>query len=311
MIFSAILAFFIPFQLFLFSYAVLGPLHYLTEIAWLNERHYFTKSKFDFLLLLAGGIVLFGMNLFEGNHFIPLAASIMFFAFFSSLIMVTVKSVPARTALFLFTALVSLLVKGSSIIFALFAILLPTIIHVFFFTGCFILYGALRSKSRAGFLSVLVFIACFLILFFLTVDVHTLTLSSYVADAYKSFESVNLEIMNLLNINNPNVQYAIYASAAGLSIMRFIAFAYTYHYLNWFSKTKVIRWHEVPKRELQSIFVIWIASVVLYIYNYSLGLFALFFLSLLHVLLEFPLDHNTFIGIYKETKKLVTRNANI
>src|SRR5581483_8768885 len=34
-----------PFQLFLFSYIVLGPLHYLTEINWLDKQNYFLRAK--------------------------------------------------------------------------------------------------------------------------------------------------------------------------------------------------------------------------------------------------------------------------
>lgn len=51
MILSCIIAFFLPFELFLFSYAVLGPLHYLTEISWLHKRNYFSPGKSDYLLL--------------------------------------------------------------------------------------------------------------------------------------------------------------------------------------------------------------------------------------------------------------------
>src|SRR5687767_4684915 len=51
-IFSCIVAFFIPFELFLFSYAILGPLHYLTEIGWLHKKNYFTKGKYDFIFLV-------------------------------------------------------------------------------------------------------------------------------------------------------------------------------------------------------------------------------------------------------------------
>ena len=32
------LAFLFPFRLFLVAYAIIGPLHYLTEINWLNEN---------------------------------------------------------------------------------------------------------------------------------------------------------------------------------------------------------------------------------------------------------------------------------
>src|SRR3979409_776275 len=42
MVVACILAYLIPFHVFLFAYAVLGPLHYLTEISWLHDRNYFT-----------------------------------------------------------------------------------------------------------------------------------------------------------------------------------------------------------------------------------------------------------------------------
>src|SRR5437016_6706300 len=45
MIVSCILAYITPFELFLFAYAVLGPLHYLTEISWLHDRKYFVEAK--------------------------------------------------------------------------------------------------------------------------------------------------------------------------------------------------------------------------------------------------------------------------
>src|SRR5438552_16744405 len=45
MIVSCLLSYIFPFELFLSSYAVLGPLHYLTEISWLHERNYFTESQ--------------------------------------------------------------------------------------------------------------------------------------------------------------------------------------------------------------------------------------------------------------------------
>ncbi len=31
----------LPFELFLFAYAVLGPIHYLSEIAWLEKKNFF------------------------------------------------------------------------------------------------------------------------------------------------------------------------------------------------------------------------------------------------------------------------------
>ena len=51
------LAYAFPFELFLFSYAVLGPLHYLTEINWLEKKNYFLKNPSDkktYLLMVIG-----------------------------------------------------------------------------------------------------------------------------------------------------------------------------------------------------------------------------------------------------------------
>ena len=87
--------------------------------------------------------------------------------------------------------------------------------------------------------------------------------------------------------------------------MRFIAFAYLYHYLNWFSKTEVIRWHKVPKVRFIAVVVLWLAACGFYLYDYSLGLSVLFFLSFTHVLLEFPLNIVSIIGIGKEGVSIV------
>jgi hypothetical protein len=51
--------------------------------------------------------------------------------------------------------------------------------------------------------------------------------------------------------------------------------------------------------------LLWLASIGLYAYDYSVGLKWLFFLSFTHVLLEFPLNHVTFINIGREVKDIV------
>ena len=69
-----------------------------------------------------------------------------------------------------------------------------------------------------------------------------------------------------------------------------LSFTYTYHYLNWFIKERVINWHKIPKLRLLTILAISVAATGLYLYDYGLGLTVLFSLSLLHVVLEFPLN---------------------
>ena len=72
------------------------------------------------------------------------------------------------------------------------------------------------------------------------------------------------------------------------------------HCLNWFSKTSIIKWHEVPRSRWIGVVVMWVSSVGLYGYNYELGLYWLLFLSFLHVFLEFPLNWHSFFGIGRE-----------
>src|SRR5690606_15429220 len=78
------------------------------------------------------------------------------------------------------------------------------------------------------------------------------------------------------------------------SLIGFIAFAYTYHYLNWFIKVRIIGWHRAAGKRLPLLLVIDACSVLAYALDYRLGLMLLLFLSFLHVLLEFPLNLRTF-----------------
>jgi hypothetical protein len=81
--------------------------------------------------------------------------------------------------------------------------------------------------------------------------------------------------------------------------LRLIAFAYLYHYLNWFSKTSIIKWHEITQSRAVAILGLWLAGGLVYLYDYRLGLGLFYILSMLHVFLEFPLNHQTFVDIGK------------
>src|SRR3989442_13654470 len=78
-----------PFELFLLAYALLGPLHYLTEISWLHDKRYFTKGKHDYLLLVFVGVVvtIASLNLIPGVPY-ALTVAITYIAFGSALIFV-------------------------------------------------------------------------------------------------------------------------------------------------------------------------------------------------------------------------------
>ncbi|MBI3511987.1 MAG: hypothetical protein HY064_15115 [Bacteroidetes bacterium] len=305
-------AYFIPFELFLFSYAILGPAHYLTEISWLHERNYFSKGKRDYIFLGVAGIILFMLiyvnphiNIFDKETNNHLTTAVVYIAFAASLAMVLLKKAIQRFIAFIFIAATASLTSSMSAIL-FFSVFLPTIIHVYLFTGLFMLYGALKGRSRSGYLSCLILFIVPVIFIYLTPP--SFGISSYALQHYRMFQAVNIEAMKLFNIDvfhsyKPQVN-AVYLSNTGLIVMRFIAFAYTYHYLNWFSKTSVIKWHNVPKKRLIVIGILWAASVGFYLYDYTIGFNVLFLLSFLHVFLEFPLNHTSFIGIFQETRSI-------
>ncbi len=306
LILSCILAFLMPFELFLFAYGVLGPLHYLTEISWLHDKNYYSTDKRDAILLVIISLVL---TIVTMKNYLGLADldveykyinRIIFIAFASSLFFAFIRN---NLYKIIGVCVVILLSAISDRLILLFSVFLPTLIHVFVFTSFFMLYGALKSKSKPGYVSVALHIIIPFILFYALPAKHFVAVTEYGKTAYQEFQALNTTIIMLLNDNRPgdgDLMQQVFNSSTGIAIMRFIAFAYTYHYLNWFSKTKVIRWHEIPKSRSIFIVVLWVISIVLYAVDYSLGFKWLFLLSFMHVMLEFPLNYISFVGIFKE-----------
>ena len=419
MLITAVLAYFFPFETFLLAYAYLGPLHYLTEISWLHDRNYYAKGKYDFVVLLLVGILLsyaafakdFGVSVEVYDYFVKmnLFDKLLVFALFSAVLFALVKNLIVKIVAILF---LYVFVSGwlspdnatsnaeSTTVFALTS-LVPTLIHVYLFTGLFMLFGSLKTRSVSGMWQMVGFVTVPLLLVFaLPVDPKA-PISEFGKNAHYAkgdgFYATNISIMdhfNLINdpvytnadfvsfvkkkdfkdanaqynfitkenlnglvdslskipnkaylINkqplNPNFQvdnilllfskegmldeyqmkpipaklftgfslekYAsiVYNSTIGIMLMRFIAFAYLYHYLNWFSKTEIIRWHQVPKLRFAAVILLWVVASVFYAYDYSLGLSLLFFLSFSHVLLEFPLNIISIVGIGKESMSIM------
>ena len=396
MFLSAIGAFFLPFEVFLFAYAFLGPLHYLTEISWLHDRNYFSKGKYDFIVLVVIGVLLsyaafakdFGVNTDFYDAFVEanLFDKLLVLALFSAILFALVENLFVKiiSILFLFVFISGWLSpernadnNASTTVFALTS-LLPTLIHVYVFTGLFMLYGALKSRSKTGLISVATFIIIPIILVFYTpvnpktnflsdfgkkayyadgdgifytnvsildhfklIDEPLLTNKQYldsvvnkksadnqipVAERARITDSLKNKLAENFIVPNQESEYynkpipvkfaipintkdyywnSIFFSTFGIMLMRFIAFAYLYHYLNWFSKTEVIRWHKVPKIRFALVIGLWLTACGLYAYDYALGLSFLFFLSFSHVLLEFPLNIVSIVGIGKETLSIL------
>lgn len=310
MLISLAVAYILPFELFLFSYAVLGPLHYLTEISWLDNKNYFVKSKNDiWLLILLVVFITIGLfnSKFKSNIVI---GSILFSGFTYALIILFVDNFGIKLIMAFITFAISLVFHfdKNPTFFLLFAVWLPTIIHVYLFTGAFILFGALKSRSTSGIISLIVFIACAFTFFIFMPENFGIPVTDYGKQSYHLFRALNTSLYRLFGFGELQANDAtLFLGQKAIAVMRFIAFAYTYHYLNWFSKTNVIKWNQISKKRMTIILVLWLLSVGLYAFNYKVGFYTLFLLSMLHVLLEFPLNHHTFIGIGKEIKAIVKK----
>lgn len=320
MIASAAAAFVLPFELFLFSYAVLGPLHYLTEISWLNDRKFFCNHKWDWIPIAAICILFFlGSEPVLGEHHIVFfnthASDLVLFTFGLALIFILTKSLKARLlgtmALLIVTALLHNPEQSpKNIPLVIFLIFIPTLIHVFIFTAAFILFGALKSKSVSGYISFGVLLLCAASFWLIRPDTSGYVVSEYVRNSYEFFASVNYVVLNLLDVK-PIAGFDFFNHPANVALTRFIGFAYTYHYLNWFSKTSIIKWHEVSWPRMAVVVAVWIVSVGLYAWDYALGFKWLLFLSMAHVMLEFPLNHRSFIGIGQELWSRVSPGSGV
>lgn len=312
MLVSCAVALFLPFELFLFAYAVLGPAHYLTEISWLQKRQFFTPRKYDpWLLALLAVLVIVPITATAnfGDQERSQAAAYTFIAFGAALLLILTDKLLFRIlGLIPIVALAFLVLSPVGTFGLLVGVFIPTLIHVYLFTGFFMIYGALKERSVTGYIAFAVFLACPALFLFLNPDAWKP--SAYVVISYwNNFSFLNMAILGIEFPRTVSEARAamdqVFTSGVGRTVMRFIAFAYTYHYLNWFSKTSIIKWHEVGTPRLVAVTAIWIGSIGLYLYNYTLGFKFLFCLSLIHVYLEFPLNHISILGTGRELRSIL------
>ena len=316
-IISLALAYYLPFELFLFSYAVLGPLHYATEISWLDRKKYFIHTKkwvVIFLLFCLINSIPSLLNLpfldeINKIAFIKkIGVSILFYqnnivlvTFLLSIGLIYIQKLKTILIYLFFCIAVSNFILNqfpfASIMVGVF---LPTIIHVYLFTLLFMIFGNLNSKSKSGSIAIILMILCPFVIAFLSINPETYKFSTTIQQNYtdSGMTTLNYYISQLFDSVNQGEFRLV--STLGIKIQIFVAFCYTYHYLNWFSKTSIIGWNKnISKTRIVVILIIWISSVFLYWYNYKVGLTALFFLSMLHVFLEFPLNITTIKAIIK------------
>lgn len=316
---SAAVAFVLPFETFLLAYAVLGPLHYLTQIGWLHERQYFTRQRRDWVPLVGAAVVVTALAMLTlgdpaWQPAYEWAPDLLLWSLAWALVAAVTGDRVLRTAGALVAAAGVFLLHGTALTTVFAMLWLPTLVHVFAFTGLFVLYGTLKNRSGTGWLSLAVFFGCGAATLLLPVGDLGYEASAYVHDAYTgTMGNMHARLLDTsglaAGVAEPAAggMFAPFPSLAAMlrddvsvQLGRFIAFAYTYHYLNWFSKTSVIRWHHVPRARLGAAVLVWLGSVALYVADFEVGLRWLFLLSLLHVVLEFPLDWQTLLAIPRE-----------
>lgn len=310
---SAFLAFTLPYPVFLVAYACLGPLHYLTEINWAQKKSFFLPWKGWILAAIALSIliilpkILIAIPPGDVTFTSPL---ISFVRQYSNSFLLTAFLLAMGLQLRLSGYKLLLLVFGSFCIslalsqvplyILIFGVLLPTLIHVYLFTLIFMLSGALRLPTTPGLVNVAAMLFIPLIIIALPVNPSSYLMPESMKSIFleNEFHRLIVALKGLLGLDN--AQSFFFYEHAEWKLQIFIAFAYTYHYLNWFSKTTVIKWHNAltPSRTI-GIAVLWIISVSLFWNDYRTGFLALLGLSILHVIVEFPINIQSVQSIFR------------
>ncbi|MFT7155209.1 MAG: hypothetical protein ACI8Q1_000210 [Parvicella sp.] len=306
MLLSLLLAIMFPFKTFLYSFAILGPLHYLTEINWLDEKKYFTSQSNHFKKIAVAATIIFILPFVLKKEFFQIIANTTLLSMIGLSIGLSIwrKIFPSLLLMLVFGS-IFLVFQNHSFLTSWVAVFIPTIVHVYVFTGIFMLYGALKSKSKLGFASVLILVLIPFVINFIDVDPLHYNFSNSIKTTFinNNFHVLNAKLSGLIG-QTEGTGFFFY-EVLDLKIQIFIAFAYSYHYLNWFSKTTTIGWHKnfnVKKGLL--IGSLWVIVVLLYYIDFSLGFMVVLFFSTLHVFVEFPLNVVTLREVFKELFRL-------
>lgn len=307
----------LPFELFLIGYAVLGPLHYFTEINWIRDRRFFISSKawvyavmiiallitlpylvrLDFAQSVLGNTAtsieeMLNSKIYTTGYFLIIALGF---------VLLFLKKWTHRVLALLSCIILAFLLNDFSFYHIILGIFLPTLIHVYLFTLLFMYYGFKKSKNTFALLNCILMILVPVAILLLPLNGENFFFDSAVEARYttNNFHLLNTNISKYLGINDGSTFN--FRGTWEIKIQIFITFAYIYHYLNWFSKTTVIGWHKnMTKQSTLLIAAFWIISIILYAYDYALGFTLLLFVSLVHVFLELPLNYMTLRSIFKK-----------
>ncbi len=295
LLFSAAAAWLAPLQTFLIAYAVIGPFHYLTEIAWLRKKNfYFTNGVISSRLYVIISSILCGVACLD-FYFHRGWGTYAIVALIVLSLGALVKNVPVLLAAFALLIATRFLVHGYGLFFAAFV---PTVVHVYVFTLIFLVAGATRTQSHKAlaWLNPALLVLIPVLLVRLANPTASTMPGHYWMASEMTFAALHEYLASWIGLAmhfDPN--HALQPNA--IAALRFLAFIYLHHYLNWFAKTEVLAWHKVSRASWIVIGTVYIAAIASYAYSLEFGFYAAYFLSLLHVLLELPLDWHSGVGI--------------
>ncbi|NQY66318.1 MAG: hypothetical protein HRT72_01125 [Flavobacteriales bacterium] len=184
-------------------------------------------------------------------------------------------------------------------------IFLPTIIHVYLFTMLFMIAGTIKSKSKLGMVAIGVLLLIPIIIWLFPID-PTNYLGEKTVEAMSTVR--NFQFITFIGERLSVMQNAqfIPLTSGAVKLQIFIAFSYTYHYLNWFSKTSLIGWNRnISRSKIALIVLLWVSLVGLSIYDYEVGYLVLYGFAMLHII--FPLN----IACMKEVGSYIIGRSSI
>jgi hypothetical protein len=286
---SAVAASLAPLQVFIFVYAFVGPLHYLTEIAWLRKKSFYfgggAVSEGVYVALAAVLCMIVSVDFYIHRGLTGYAIGILMVLSLGA----WVKN-PYVLLSALFAGYLAKFFVHGLVMFV--AVILPTIVHVYVFTMLFMVSGLVREQRR----TMLAWINPILLLGFpvllLMARWSYPAPSRYWISAEAGFRGLHGYLVGLLG-HNLHPDASILADPAAAGVLRFLAFIYLFHYLNWFAKTELLQWHRVSRGSWGWIALLYCVSVGCYLWNFTVGFYLVNFLSMLHVFLEFPLNWHT------------------
>jgi hypothetical protein len=286
---SAVAASLAPLQVFIFVYAFVGPLHYLTEIAWLKKKDFYfgggVVSERVYVAIAAVLCVAVSVDFYIHRGLTGYAIGVLMVLSLGALVKKPYVLISALVA-----GYVAKFFVHGLVIFV--GAILPTIVHVYVFTMLFMVSGLVRERKRSALAWANPFLLLGLPVVLLAARWNYPAPSGYWIRAESGFSALHGYLVGLLG-HNLHPDASILADPAAAGVLRFLAFIYLFHYLNWFAKTELLQWHRVSRGSWGWIALLYSVSIGCYLWNFVVGFYIVNFLSMLHVFLEFPLNWHT------------------